>query len=174
LEKDTMIWFLSDNGGPTKELTSSNQPLRGEKGHMYEGGIRVPFMVQWPGTLPAGNTYDRPVISTDIFATTFAAADRPFPKGPRLDSVNLIPYLTGEKKGDPHQILYWRQSPKGALRKGDMKLVRHNLNTNWELFDLSKDISERNDLAEENPALLTELVKDWERLDAQMIEAAFR
>jgi arylsulfatase B len=77
LEKDTLVFFLSDNGGPTRELTSSNQPLRGEKGQMYEGGIRVPFLFQWPDKVPAGKTFDRPVLSTDIFATIHAAAGAP-------------------------------------------------------------------------------------------------
>ena len=173
LEQNTMIYFLSDNGGPTRELTSSNLPLRGEKSHMYEGGIRVPFMVQWPGHLPQGTIYDRPVSSLDIFATTFAAAGLPVPKGPRLDSVNLMPYLTGTKSDDPHTSLYWRQGTRRALRKGDMKLVRQT-KANWELYDLSTDISETHDLAEAQPAVLNELVAEWERLDAQMIDAAFR
>jgi len=173
LEQNTMIYFLSDNGGPTRELTSSNLPLRGEKSHMYEGGIRVPFMVQWPGHLPQGATYHRPVSSLDIFATTFAAAERPVPKGPRSDSVNLLPYLTGAQQGDPHASLYWRQGTRRALRKGDMKLVRQTTGT-WELYDLSADISERNDLADTRPAVLRELVAEWDRLDAQMVEAAFK
>ncbi|MBM82028.1 MAG: N-acetylgalactosamine-4-sulfatase [Planctomycetaceae bacterium] len=174
LERDTLIFFLSDNGGPTRELTSSNLPLRGEKSHMYEGGIRVPFMVQWPGRLPEGVTYEHPVISTDIYATTFAAANISVPKGPKLDSVNLLPYLTGEKERAPHEILYWRQSSKAALRKANMKIVRQPPNTKWELFDLSKDVSETTDLAEAKPALLAELIKEWEKLDAEMVEAAFK
>jgi arylsulfatase B len=173
LDKDTMIYFLSDNGGPSRELTSSNLPLRGEKSHMHEGGIRVPFMVQWPGKLPEGTTYDRPVISADIFATTFAAAGVPLPKGPRLDSVNIVPFITGEQKGDPHESLYWRQGARRALRKGDMKLVRQTRDT-WELYDLSKDISEKNDLATTKPDVLDELVTEWEKLDSQMVDAAFK
>ena len=77
LEKDTLVFFLSDNGGPTRELTSSNHPLRGEKGQMYEGGIRVPFLFQWPGKVPAGKTFDRPVLSTDIFATFMRPPELP-------------------------------------------------------------------------------------------------
>lgn len=97
LEKDTIVYFISDNGGPTRELTSSNLPLRGEKGQMYEGGIRVPFMLQWPGKIPEGKTYDRPVVTCDIFATTFAAAQIAMPKDRKLDSVNLLPYIKGKK-----------------------------------------------------------------------------
>ena len=74
LEKDTLVFFLSDNGGPTKELTSSNLPLRGGKGQMYEDGIRVPFLFKWPGKVPTGTTFDRPVLSTDIFSTIHATA----------------------------------------------------------------------------------------------------
>jgi arylsulfatase A-like enzyme len=140
---------------------------------MHEGGIRVPFMVQWPGKLPEGTTYDRPVISADIFATTFAAAGVPLPKGPRLDSVNIVPFITGEQKGDPHESLYWRQGARRALRKGDMKLVRQTRDT-WELYDLSKDISEKNDLATTKPDVLDELVTEWEKLDSQMVDAAFK
>lgn len=173
LENETLIYFLSDNGGPTRELTSSNLPLRGEKSDMYEGGIRVPFMVQWPDKLPAGTTYDRPVVSTDIFATVLAAAGRPIPSEPKLDSVDIIPYITGEKGGDPHDTLYWRQGPRGAFRKGDMKVVRQT-GTAWELYDLSKDISETTNIAETEPALLKQLVTDWEQVNAQMVDAAFK
>jgi arylsulfatase B len=172
LEDSTMVYFISDNGGPTRELTSSNLPLRGEKGQMYEGGIRVPFMVQWPGKIPGGMTYQRPVITTDIFATTFAAAGLSMAGAGELDSVNLLPYIRGEKEGDPHTSLYWRQGGKRALRKGDMKIVRQG--AAWELYDLSQDISEADNLAKSKPALLNELVKEWETLDAQMVDAAFR
>ncbi len=172
LEKETMVYFLSDNGGPTRELTSSNLPLRGGKGNMYEGGIRVPFMVKWPGIIPAGTTYDRPVIATDIFATTFAAADLPLPAKGKLDSVNLLPFLTGQKKGDPHDTLYWRQGDKRALRKGDLKLVKQG--AEWELFDLSTDLAEENDLSGKMPDQLDELVAAWEELDARMVEPAFK
>lgn len=172
LEKDTMVYFISDNGGPTEELTSSNLPLKGGKGQMYEGGIRVPFMVQWPGNIPKGKVYDRPVITTDIFATTFAAAQVSIPKGKKYDSVNILPYINGEKTGDPHDTLYWRQGVKSALRKGDMKIVRSRKGT-WELYDLSKDISENNNLANKQPEILKKLVEEWNKLNGEMVKAAF-
>src|SRR4030042_3119414 len=80
LEKDTLLFFINDNGGPTPANGSRNTPLRATKGTMYEGGIRVPFMVQWPGRLKAGGVYDYPVISLDIFATA-AAAGAELPSG---------------------------------------------------------------------------------------------
>jgi len=173
LEKETMLYFLSDNGGPTRELTSSNLPLRGGKSQMYEGGLRVPFMLQWPGTIPAGTIYDRPVITTDIFPTTLAAAGMALPKGSQLDGINILPYIMGKAAGDPHDVLYWRQGPKGALRKEDYKLVKMAAN-NWQLFDLSSDLSEENNLSQQKPELTKSLIQEWERLDSEMVEPAFR
>ena len=174
LEKDTMVYFISDNGGPTKELTSSNLPLRGGKGNMYEGGVRVPFMMQWPGKIPKGVTYDRPVITTDLFATTFAAAGLKMPKGPKRDSVNIVPFIKGDKKGDPHEQIYWRQAHRQGLRQGDWKIVKPTAKGKWELYDLSKDLSEEKNLAQEKLEVLKVLVGEWERLNGEMVEAAFR
>ena len=173
LEKDTLVFFLSDNGGPTRELTSSNLPLRGEKGQMYEGGIRVPFLFQWPGKVPAGKTYDRPVLSTDIFATIHAAAGAPKPQGKYIESYDLLPYLTGEYKEDPHEWLYWRQSHKGAFRVGDMKIVRQTPKK-WELYDLAKDPSETKDLVKEKPEEFKLLLEGWEKINGHMVEPLFK
>jgi arylsulfatase B len=171
LEEKTLIFFISDNGGPTRELTSSNRPLRGGKGDLYEGGVRVPFVMQWKGRLPAGKTFDHPVITTDVFATVAALsgvapdAERP------LDGVNLWPFLTNEQSGPPHDSLFWRMSPRAALRHGDWKLVRGV--DGWELYDLSRDIAESRDLATAQPDLLADLFGRWESLNAQMIEPVY-
>ncbi len=177
LEENTIIFFLSDNGGPTKELTSSNLPLRGSKGQMYEGAIRVPFMVQWKGKIPAGQVYDLPVSSFDIFGT--AAANCAGVKKPKqVEGVDLVPHLTGRKKGAPHESLFWRQGGKTALRHGDWKLVRMGRRftsgqAQWELYDLSKDLSEENDLAATNPERLAKLIKIWEKLNGEMSDPLF-
>lgn len=177
LEENTIVFFLSDNGGPTKELTSSNLPLRGEKGQMYEGAIRVPFMMQWKGEIPAGKVYDQPVSSLDIFATATANSSRgTTPK--QVEGVDLKPYLTGAKDGAPHETLYWRQGGKTAMRHGDWKLVRMGSRktagkAKWELYDLSKDIAEENNLATEYPDKLNELVEIWEKLNGEMSEPLF-
>jgi arylsulfatase B len=173
LEENTLVFFLSDNGGPTRELTSSNLPLRGEKGTMYEGGIRVPFIVQWKGMLPAGEVYEQPVTSLDILPTCLAAAGISLPKG--LDGVDLTPSLTGKQKRRPHRVFYWRQGHKTALRTGDWKLVRMSRSNPaaWELYNLADDLEESRNLAARETERLDELKRLWQEWDEDMVEAAF-
>lgn len=177
LEENTIVFFLSDNGGPTKELTSSNLPLRGQKGQMYEGAIRVPFMVQWKGTISSGQVYDKPVSSFDIFGT--AAANSAAVTAPKqVEGVDLIPFVTGKDSGSPHKTLFWRQGGKTAIRHGDWKLVRMGKrlepgNAKWELYDLSKDIAEESNLAESNPKRLAELIAIWDKMNGEMREPLF-
>ena len=123
-EENTLIFFYSDNGGPTPQTTASNEPLRGYKGQFYEGGIREPFLAQWKGKLPAGMVYREMVMGFDCHATALAAAGVPLPTDKPLDGVNLLPFLTGEKQGRPHQQLFWRSGEKHAARVGDWKLVK--------------------------------------------------
>jgi arylsulfatase A-like enzyme len=164
LDSNTMVFFLSDNGGPTKDNASSNLPLRGFKGDFYEGGIRVPFAVQWKGVLPAGSKYNEPVISLDIFATA-AALNQLKPKNP-VDGVNLVPYLTGKQKGIPHTALFWRGSDaeKWAIRTaGDKLVIRQG---KAELFAIGEDLSEKNNLAETKPQQmlkLQDLLDNWKK-----------
>jgi len=174
IERNTVVFFLSDNGGPTRELTSSNLPLRGGKGQLYEGGIRIPFMVQWKGTLPAGKVYEKMVVSTDIFATSLALAG--VRSMPQTDGVNLMPYLLGQKKDRPHEKMYWRQGGKSAVRVGDWKIVRHGSPKKagpWELYDLGNDLTESKNLKSTNPRKFEELLQVWQEYESQMIDAAF-
>ncbi|CAN5159567.1 N-acetylgalactosamine-6-sulfatase [soil metagenome] len=176
LAEDTLVVFLSDNGGPTRELTSGNGIYRGEKSDVYEGGLRVPFVVRWPGHIPAGAVYDEPVWSVDVFATAAAAAGMEAPSP--LDGVDLMPYLLGEDPGVPHAQLYWRQGGRTALREGDWKIVKNpgwgKVADAWELFNLADDPSESTDLAGSEPAKLEALASEWERWDGEMREALFR
>ena len=172
--ENTMIVFLSDNGGPTRELTSSNLPLRGEKGNLFEGGIRVPFLLQFPAMIDGGAVYEKPIISLDLFPTSLRLAD--LKAGNQLDGVDLIPYLTGENEASPHETLFWRVGERSALRKGDWKIVRQRSRGEagpWMLFNLHEDLEESNDLAEEKPDLLEDLLKVWKKYDDQMIEPVF-
>lgn len=142
LEERTLIFFLSDNGGPVEDNGSLNAPLRGRKGQMWEGGIRVPFIAQWKGVLPAGKAYERPVSSLDILPTALAAAGISGVPSAPLDGVDLIPYFTGKKSGDPHEMLYWRIAERDiwAVRSGDHKLIQQFGKRG--LYDLSSDIGE--------------------------------
>ena len=176
LEDNTLIFFLSDNGGPLERNGSLNTPLSGEKGHTYEGGIHVPYLVQWKAGLPAGKVFERPVSSLDISATAMAAAkvawapaqDAPAKAGAALplDGVNLIPFFTGEKSGDPHEALFWRMKARNiwAVRMGDWKLVAahgwHGIPASVgspRLINLANDIGELHDVSGEHPAKFAEL-----------------
>jgi len=176
LEEDTLIFFISDNGGPTRELTSSNAPLRGEKGQVYEGGIRVPFLLQWKGHLPSSITYDRPVISLDVFATASKVARHATPA--TIDGVDLLPYLTGQKKGPPHESLFWRLGNRTAIRVGDWKLLKNpsrgNADDNWELYDLASDTGESQNLAAREPQRLEQLVAAWQQINEEMIAPTWK
>ncbi len=167
LEENTLIVFLSDNGGPTKELTSSNLPLRGGKGSYYEGGIRIPFLMQWKQELPQGITYDRPIISLDLFPTFAAAARRPVEKK-NLDGVNLLPYLKGEKEESPHEALFWSFRAKMAYREGDWKIVQDGGSRLVELYKLAEDLKESENLAESHPQRLKEMLAAWEKMREEL------
>ena len=168
LEQDTLLFFLSDNGGPTPANGSRNDPLRATKGTMFEGGIRVPFIVRWPRRLKGGQVYEHPVIALDILPTAAAAAGADLPTDRKIDGVNLLPYLTGEKNTPPHDSLFWRMGQNHAVRKGNFKLVKNNKETG--LFDLSSDIGESTDLSQERPDVLKEMQKTFEQWNSQMIE----
>jgi arylsulfatase A-like enzyme len=123
IEEQTLVFFISDNGGPTPQTTARNDPLRGTKTTTWEGGIRIPYMIQWKGHLPAGRVDDRPVISLDIHPTALAAAGVTAQAEKPLDGVNLLPFLDGTRSDAPHEFLFWRFGNQMAVRKGDWKLT---------------------------------------------------
>ncbi len=168
LEENTIVIFLSDNGGPTRELTSSNLPLRGGKGSYYEGGVRIPFIIQWKDGLPSAQVYDQPIISLDLFSTIAAAANRPVAKD-HIDGVNLLPFLRGERTADPHEYLFWSFRDHLALRNGNWKIVRHGSEGEVELFNLNDDIDESENLAHQYPAKTQALMATWTTLNQAMI-----
>jgi arylsulfatase A-like enzyme len=176
-DKDTLIFFFSDNGGSGRKPflaynTGVNSPLRGDKGQTLEGGIHVPFFVSWPGKLPAGKTYDQPIITLDIVPTACAVAGAKTDAD--LDGVNLLPHLSGEKTAAPHESICWRFGPQKAIRKGPWKLLEYRdfqtkQNSGWQLYDLAKDIGEAHNVAAQNPGIVAELRKDWEQWDSRNI-----
>lgn len=173
-ENNTLIFFFSDNGGPTRSTTSSNGPLRGFKMTTWEGGTRVPFSVQWKGKLPAGKTYDHPVVQLDILPTALAAAGVDVKPEWKLDGVNLLPYLTGEKTEQPHKTLYWRYGDQWAVRHGDWKLVAGNGGdlTNGELYNLAEDVGESKNRAADMPDKVKELKSLWDKWNAEQAPAS--
>jgi arylsulfatase A-like enzyme len=168
LEENTLIFFLSDNGGPTSQTTSRNTPLNGAKGMLLEGGIRVPFLAQWKGRIPAGQTDDRPVISLDILPTALAAAGVTAPADAKVEGVNLLPFLTGEKTEAPHKALFWRFGVQRAVRMGDWKLLDQG--SGAKLHHLKNDISEKVDLSAIEPEKLKELEAAYREWNAANIE----
>ena len=179
-EENTLIFFLADNGGPTQQTTSKNTPLRGNKATTWEGGVRIPFAVQWKGKIRAGQTFDQPIIQLDILPTAIAAAEGKVDAEWKLDGVNLLPHLTGEVNANlgrlkpPHEDLYWRFGQQWAIRHGDWKLVVANEPMNparkekpASLFNLAADISESKDLAAEQPEKVKELRALWEKWNAE-------
>jgi arylsulfatase A-like enzyme len=172
---NTLIFFLSDNGGPEQNNGSNNDPLRDGKGSLHEGGIRVPFAVRWPARIPANQVYESPVISLDILGTIAAVTgiethpDRP------LDGVNLLPYLRREDTGVPHDRLFWRKfdADERAIRQANAKLTTGIKNSGKELFDIETDIGEKYNFASKNKEAVKMLEEAHEAWEAEMIEPAF-
>jgi arylsulfatase B len=172
LEDNTIVVFISDNGGPTGELTSSNKPLRGGKGQLWEGGIRVPFLLQWKGQFRGGRVMDEPVISLDLVPTIAAAAGISLPSSLPFDGVDLLPVLRGGKQLGQRN-LFWRYGSNIALRRGDWKLIRQaergQRSAEFALFNLRQDPGETSNRLAEQSALASELQAELQRLNAQMV-----
>jgi len=175
LEEKTLVIFLSDNGGPTAQTTSSNAPLRGFKGQALEGGIRVPFMMQWKGRLPAGKVDDRPVISLDIHPTVVAAAGASIDPAWRLDGVDLVPFLNGAGAGAPHETLYWRMfANQRAVRHNNLKLVWSGPAEQGGLYDAVNDPGESRNLAKDRPEDVRKLQALYDAWSAQLAEPKWK
>jgi arylsulfatase A-like enzyme len=179
--EDTLVIFTNDNGGPTTRNAvngSQNTPLRGSKCETFEGGIRVPLLMQLPGVIAPGTTYTKPAITFDISATALAAAGA---DTAQLDGIDLLPFLAGKKTGAPHRVLFWRSrtmSNNYGARQGDWKFV-HSTEGDAApgprqkpgrdmLFNLARDIGEQHDLAAEHPEKLAELKKLFEAWSAEV------
>jgi arylsulfatase A-like enzyme len=197
LDEKTLVFFISDNGGPTPQTTSRNDPLRGTKTTTWEGGIRIPYMIQWKGHLPAGKVDDRPVIALDIHPTALAAAGITAQPEKKLDGVNLLPYLEGSSTNSPHEFLFWRFGNQMAVRKGDWKLtqaaprppagtsgaaqeeaearplIRRRRRADHEpvpqLYNLARDIGESKDVSGDHPDTVKELMDAWKKWDSELM-----
>ncbi|MBT3481923.1 MAG: sulfatase [Opitutales bacterium] len=197
IDDNTIVIFFADNGGmagmnihfPTRTVTAdeldrafstSVLPLRGAKGWLYEGGIRVPCIVKWPGQGQAGTVSDEPIISNDFYPSILEMAGLPLVESQHADGVSIAPILKGAKTLDrdaiywhfPHYSNHGMQPPAGAIRAGEYKLLEYYENNTVQLFNLNEDIGEQNDLSKSNPAKtkeLTAMLHAWrDSLDAQM------
>lgn len=173
LSEDTLIFFISDNGGPSPANTSSNSPLRATKATVFEGGVRVPFLMHWPRALPKGYEYSKPVISLDILPTVVQAAGGTLPSDRPYDGVDLLPYVAGSKAESPHDTLCWRFGERRAIRQGDWKLVTIE-EDDPQLFNLADDISETNDLASKFPEKVETLQAAFKQWEAPMIPPSWK
>ena len=163
-KENTLVVFINDNGGATYSAFH-NAPLRGHKGTLFEGGVRVPFLIRWPGVLPAGKTYDFPAGGLDLLPTFLAAAGGDESLWKDSDGTNLIPYLTGKKSAPPHERLFWRFNVVASVREGDWKLIRIKDHDPL-LFDLAADPSEKNNIADARPEKTRNLlaaIAAWEK-----------
>ncbi len=164
LEENTLVIFTNDNGGPSDTNASVNTPLSGTKANHLEGGIRVPFLMRWPGVISANKTYSYPISTLDLLPTFFKAAGGDINNLLDIDGVNLLPYVLGENKERPHETLYWKKENRGAIRENDWKLLRFP-DRPAELYNMSEDISETNNLASKHPNRMKAMYKklfEWE------------
>tara|TARA_E500000081_G_scaffold80525_1_gene82023 strand:- start:486 stop:2117 length:1632 start_codon:yes stop_codon:yes gene_type:complete len=149
LTENTLIIFTSDNGGAGYiGLDNINKPYRGWKLTHFEGGMHIPFFAKWPAKIKKDMRYDKRIHHTDIFSTILGAASIEPPKEIKIDGINLIPFLTNEKSGEPHQTLYWKNASYQAVIHNDWKLLRSKFPNEQEyLYNLKKDPYEQNNLA---------------------------
>ncbi len=174
IDQNTIIFFLSDNGGPERVNASDNGVLKGGKGDLFEGGVRVPFAMRWPSKIPKGTIFHAPVISLDIFATVIAQVRQPVETKHQLDGVDLLPYVLGERTDSPHELLFWRKFDQNqyAVRNsaGD-KII--SLKDRLELFNLKEKISENNALKNTDSLRSEALNNAWNNWNLQMINPTF-
>ena len=164
LEENTIIVFSNDNGGPTDNNASINLPLAGTKSNHLEGGLRVPFLISWPAQLKPNQVYNYPVSTLDLLPTFYAAGGGNVSDLAAIDGVNLMPFIKGENTKRPHELMYWKKENRGVIRENDWKLIRFP-DRPAELYDISKDIAEQNDLATKYPERVRKMYKQmfaWE------------
>ena len=189
--ENTLIFFLTDNGSPRGQgievkgdnrqkdrgqtTMSSPGTLRGFKGDVYEGGFRVPFLINWKGRVPEGEVYSYPVSSLDIAATIASITGTEKMKtGHELEGTDIIPYVRREKSGRPHELLFWRRDNDFAVRKGDWKLEYNDQGSTYriQLFNLAEDPDEYYDLSDKMPEKANELINifdAWENTNPDYV-----
>ena len=181
IDQQTLVIFTSDNGGFAK--ATDNSPLRANKGSNYEGGIRVPLIIKWPGHTKSGSVSHQPVTSSDFYPTILAATGQKLRPYQHVDGANLVPILTGQGTINrdaifwhyPHYNQHPQSFPSGVIRAGDWKLIEAFETNELSLYNLADDLGETNDLSERHPAKVAELqakLKSWrEQVGADPMQA---
>jgi arylsulfatase A-like enzyme len=174
IEKNTLVIFTNDNGGQTK-TGANNGKLKGKKGTLWEGGVRVPWAMRWPGKVKPGSIINDPIISLDILPTVVEMSGNKVSGDWMLDGRSFLPLITGEKKSLPERVLHWRKGgSKGkiSMRQGDWKLIQNNRSQGAkpELYDLAKDIGETKNLASQNPQVVARFLEKMKTWESQMKE----
>jgi len=173
LDENTIVYFISDNGGATYTGATDNGPYKGGKLSNFEGGVNVPCIIKWKGHIEEGKVYEKPISSLDLFATAVEVAECPLPNDRVYDGVNLLPYLKGEKKGEPHEAFYWRVDHIQAMRKGDYKFIL-STRDNWvELYKISEDKYEQYDLNLQKNETLIKMRKDYNKWQEGLMDPAW-
>jgi len=162
IDDETLIFFISDNGGANYTHTTDNYPLKGGKITDFEGGLNVPLVMKWGKHLPPGLHYNDPVSSMDIFGTITSVLDLDLPQDRIYDGVNLLPYVLNEKSESlPHDYLYWYRGNTRAIRSKEWKMVWNEEFNEKSLFYLGKDNLEKNNVFSTNPQIAENLEKSY-------------
>jgi len=164
IDSNTLVIYTNDNGGPSDTNASINDPLSGTKANHLEGGIRVPFIMRWPGMIEMNSEFIYPISTLDLLPTFYNVGGGDSEVLDELDGVDLIPYIIDKRKERPHDVLYWKKENRGVVRIGDWKLLRFP-DRPAELYNLESDISETNNLARQYPEKVQDMYKrlfDWE------------
>jgi arylsulfatase A-like enzyme len=167
LDDNTIILFASDNGGATYTEAADNSPLKAGKFSNFEGGLRIPMAIKWNGKINKSTVYNNPVSLMDFFGTISEVSEIKLPSDREFDGINLMPYITGQKKDLPHKALYWKAAYNRAVLKDGWKLIMDVKNNREYLYNIIEDISEKKNLAVLMPEKVKELEKEFMNWDKQ-------
>ena len=170
LMENTIVFFISDNGGATYTKATENAPLKGGKFTNFEGGLNVPFMVRWDGHVTPKSQYDQPVISMDIFSTALALANVNYTDDRSVDGLSLIPVLTDSVKQPMRDVLCWRSGYNRAIRSGDWKLITDGLSGNHALYNVRTDKKEQHNLYDAQPEIVKQLQLQHATWESEMMD----
>lgn len=170
LEENTLVFFYSDNGGYRGHNYSDNTPFSGGKTEMREGGIRIPFALSWKGKINPGSTFHEPVCAFDILPTVLSFQNQLQTGLNGLSGVDLLPFINGEKSGSPHAALYWRQNKQWAMREGNWKLIKPKGQDEMDLYNLSVDKEEQNNVASNNSNQVNAMLVKYQNWASKLMQ----